>query len=271
MPQQWTRRTLLGTLATSAGFAKSRMRAGCQTRCYGSPIRDKQKLLAVLEDLAAAGYEGFETNFASLEHSFDDPKQMVKEMAARGMKLIGLHAAPKFAIPAEVEKAKRIARAIAELGGGHFVCSTSGEIDAAATDQFGEYCRSVGVRLCLHNHLKELENGGQVMRAALEQTQPANVSAMFDLSYFSDAGLSAPEWMTKYARRIAGVHVRDHRDGKEVLLGEGKLQAREIGEALQKADWSGWVILEMNTRPDLSSREVVTRGRKFLREQMGVA
>ena len=66
MPQQWTRRTLLGTLATSAGFAKSRMRAGCQTRCYGSPIRDKQKLLAVLEHLAAAGYEGFETNFASM-------------------------------------------------------------------------------------------------------------------------------------------------------------------------------------------------------------
>src|SRR5436309_12729606 len=71
-----SRRELVpAVLAASLGQAAARrVRLGCQTRAWGSPLRDRTQLLAALADLHDLGYEGFETNFASLEASFADPQ-----------------------------------------------------------------------------------------------------------------------------------------------------------------------------------------------------
>ncbi|HYM12380.1 MAG TPA: hypothetical protein VEU62_16710, partial [Bryobacterales bacterium] len=78
----------LGAALARSGAAAEGVRLGCQTRAYGSPIRDRAKLLSVLDDLAALGYAGFETNFASLEASFADPEPMRKEIEKRRIGLI---------------------------------------------------------------------------------------------------------------------------------------------------------------------------------------
>src|SRR5260370_18578141 len=67
---------LLASLAALTGAqARSRIRLGCQTRAYGSPLKNRAELLAALADLHDLGYEGFETNFASLADSFADPRR----------------------------------------------------------------------------------------------------------------------------------------------------------------------------------------------------
>ena len=83
---------LLASLAAlTRAQARSRIRLGCQTRAYGSPLKNRSELLAALADLHDLGYEGFETNFASLADSFADPQSARAEIARRGMPLIGLH------------------------------------------------------------------------------------------------------------------------------------------------------------------------------------
>ena len=52
---------------------------------------DKSKLLSALEKLKSAGYAGFETNYRSLEHSFDNSAPMRDQIEKRGLPLIGLH------------------------------------------------------------------------------------------------------------------------------------------------------------------------------------
>ena len=96
------REFVLATLAAARGAGP--IRVGCQTRAYGSPLRDRAKLLAVLEELVAAGYEGFETNFQSLAHSFAAPEPMRREIEKRRIALIGLHSSAGLFEPAKIEQ-----------------------------------------------------------------------------------------------------------------------------------------------------------------------
>jgi len=50
-------------------------------------LKNRSELLAALADLHDLGYEGFETNFASLADSFADPLPARAEIALRGLPL----------------------------------------------------------------------------------------------------------------------------------------------------------------------------------------
>jgi len=287
MSEKLSRRTAL-TLVTGLGLraegASDGIRAGCQTRAYGSPIRDRALLPGIYKDLAETGFEGFETKFASLEYAFAVPEPARREIEKYGLALIGLHAGFRLQPQsADVEKAQRIARGIRDLGGKHFICSgpglprTAAGIDEEAmqtwcghVSRMGRYCREIGVRFCLHNHGAELAHGAAELQAVMERTDAREVSLLLDLSYFPDAGLQAGEWVSRYASRLAGLHLREHVGGKEVMLGEGSLDAGAVAAALRKASWSGWVILEVNKRADMPSRELVAHGRRYMRERMKV-
>ena len=277
----------VGTAAAAAFAAGGTIRAGCQTRAFGSPVRDRSLLPGIYRDLAETGYAGFETNFASLEFAFADPGPARKEFVSRGLDLIGLHVGLRLQhadmAAAEMEKAQRIARGVRDLGGKHLICSgpglgrTAAGIDAGQLERWcanvgrvGRYCKEIGVRFCLHNHGAELAHNAEELQAVMSRTDPGEVSLLLDLSYFPDAGLKAEEWIARYASRLAGLHVREHVDGKEVMLGEGRLDAGAVASALRQASWSGWVILEVNRRADMPSRELIAHGRRYLRERFGV-
>jgi inosose dehydratase len=279
---------ILGGAAVACGQSAPRIRVGCQTPAYGSPLPQGDKLLAALDDLAALGYEGFETNFASLESSFQDPAPMRAEFEKRKLKLIGLHAGASFADPGLIEKERaqveRLATASKALGAELLIFSApgvprgpDGRMDSAALklrceelNRVGSVCNAMGVRLCTHNHAKEVANDGEEVNAVMEGTDPKKVSMLMDAAYVHRAGLSVPAFIRKRYRRIAGVHVRDVRDNKEVDMGTGELDFRGIAGALRETRWSGWVILEINKRADVSSRQLVENSRKYMRDVMKI-
>ncbi|MBI3683774.1 MAG: TIM barrel protein [Acidobacteria bacterium] len=283
-----SRRAFLSLFPVVVSAAPARIRPGCQTRAYGSPIREKERLLAVLDEIAATGFEGFETNFASLEHSFDNPDPMRREIEKRGLALIGLHTSPKLHVTdtaaREMRAAQRIARAIQALGGSLLVCSGSGmprtgsgmldpktlELWCSNLNDLGRFCRDLGVRLAIHNHGKELENNAQELDAVMGATAAAHVWLLADISYCIGAGIRAEDVLARYASRLAGIHIRDLKNGKEVLLGTGELDTRAVAEALRAVRWSGWAILEMNRRADMSSREMIMEGRRHMKQVMQI-
>ncbi|MBS1826956.1 MAG: sugar phosphate isomerase/epimerase [Acidobacteria bacterium] len=262
--------------------------AGCQTRAFGSPLPKREQFLAALDDIAATGFEGIETNFASLEHSFDDPGPMKDEFRRRRLELIGLHASPRLAqadvAEAEMRKGERIARGVRALGGSLFVMSGSGiprgadgkmradvmELWCRNLNVFGRYCREQGVRLCVHNHAKEVAHNAEELIGVMAGTDRQLVSFVVDVSFFLDVGLKPEEWVGRFAPRLAGIHLRDHKAAKEVLLGEGELNPEAVAASLRKAGWSGWVILELNKRTDRTSRQLITEARQYMKQRMGV-
>lgn len=289
----FSRRDLLAAMAGAAMAparpAARRIRVGCQTRAYGSPIRDRALLLSVLDDLAATGYDGFETNWASLASSFDDPGPMRGEIEKRSLKLIGMHGTVNFVNPANLEKDRaqidRLAKASHALRAELLILSSShgvprdasGRMESAALklrceelNRAGAACRSLDLGLAIHNHGSESANHMEEIEAILERTEPPNVSLLLDIAYVHEAGMNAPEFFRKHYRRVAGMHVRDHKERKEVNLGEGEIDLKGLAEALHGTRWSGWVILEVNKRPDISSRQLVESSRKYMRDVMGI-
>lgn len=283
------RREFLAALAATPVLAKpkSRIRAGCQTRAYGVPIKGTDKLLSILAELKTAGYEGFETNYASVRDSFADPAPLRAEIKKRGVELIGLHMGAKFIDPAAVAKDRELIESVAKgtlgLGGKNVFVSGPGvprnpdgslvkdalERRCEELDRAGKLCRQMGLRLCSHNHEKELDNNAEELRAVLKRTDPANVWVLLDLAYVHIARLQAPPLIREIGKRVAAVHVRDLNGPKqEALLGQGQVDYKATAEALRNAGWSGWAILEMNQRKDISSREMVTMGRRYMKETM---
>jgi inosose dehydratase len=280
-----SRRQCLALAAAPLFAASDKVRVGCQTRAYGSPIPDKAKLLGVLEDLRAAGYDGFETNFRSLEHSFDDPAPMRREIEARGVPLIGLHMGAGLFEPEKIEAERaqilRAAEATRALGGSHVIVSgrqlPAGQALPAATaakaaeaNRLGAELRAMGVRLSIHNHTHEVAHDAQEIRRFLEQTRSEDVGLLFDVGHVLHGEVDVPAFVRENGARIDGLHVRDVKDGEEVPMGTGIVDFRALGAAIHETGWKGWVIVEVNQRKDIASRELVSRARKLLRDEMEV-
>jgi sugar phosphate isomerase/epimerase len=277
------RELLLATLAASARVqARSRIRLGCQTRAWGSPLRDRAQLLSALSDLHDLGYEGFETNYASLAESFADPRPALAEISKRGVPLIGLHMGAALFNPARVEKEHeqiaQVARAVKDFGGEYLMLSGSGSPDTDGTlkskcrelNRAGKLCKDLGVRLCSHNHAQELQNDARGLRAILDGADPELVSIALDTGNPFPPSFTPTAIARRYGKRIPLFHLRDAVAGKETLFGDGECDFAGLGRALAETEWAGWLIVEVNRNPRISSRMMVETARNFVRKQMKI-
>ncbi|MEZ5362424.1 MAG: TIM barrel protein [Bryobacterales bacterium] len=228
--------------------------------------------------MKATGYDGFETNFRSLEHSFDNPAPMRREIEARGVPLIGMHMGASLFDAAKVaeERAQilRVAKAVKRaLGGGHVIVSgrqlpvgRDGHAEQAAieakareAESLGKQTRAMGVRLSIHNHTHEVANDGAEIRRFLELTTNENVGLLFDVGHVLHEEMDVARFVRENGKRITGLHVRDVKGGEEVLIGTGVVDFKGIGKAIRDTGWAGWVIVEVNPREDVPSRDLVER------------
>ena len=283
-----SRRACLALAAAPLLGAAGKVRVGCQTRAYGSPIPDKAKLLGVLEDLKAAGYDGFETNSRSLEHSFENPAPMRREIEARGVPLIGLHMGAGLFDPEKIDAERamilRNADATKALGGGHVIVSgrqlptgSDGHAleeaiaaKAREANRLGAELRAMGLRLSIHNHTHEVAHDAAELRRLLARTRAEDVGLLFDVGHVHHDEVDIAAFVREHGDRITGLHVRDVKGGDEVLIGTGKVDFEGLGAAIHETGWDGWVIVEVNRREDMPSRELVNRARKHLRNTMEV-
>lgn len=285
------RRNFVFTLAAILGgpaTAAPRVRVGCQTRAYGSPLPNPDEFFVALGGLRRAGYAGFETNYRSLEWAFDNPSPAKQRLAAVGVEMIGLHAGvglyEQDKASEEFELVRRIARGVRSLGGEHVIVSgrrlpqrSDGRAEREALarkaenlNNLGEECRRLGIRLSFHNHAHEVQHDAEEIRFVLNRTDPGLVSLLFDAGHVLRAEIDVPAFIREHASRIAGLHVRDVKDGEEVLIGTGTMDFRALGKALRDTAWSGWVIVEVNKRDDFASDDLVLRARQHLRHTMEI-
>ena len=76
--------------------------------------------------------------------------------------------------------------------------------------------------------------------------------------------------MRRYAARIPAFHLRDSIAGKEVLFGAGEFDFAELGRVLAETDWAGWLIVEVNSNPQIPSRKMAETACDFVRKQMKI-
>jgi inosose dehydratase len=243
------------------------MRFGCQARSFGDGIyRDEATFLDVLRQTGEVGFEGLETNWKNLDRYFARPADFAAILKNAKLTLIGAHmgGSPWGAASPEafLGDAARTAQFVKAVGGSCIVFSGSLPKDKQQTsntwrqmadfvNEVADVCAGKGIGLLYHNHWWECEgNGLQTLHALTDRRR---VGFAFDTGHAGRAGKDPVALIHLLAGRLGLIHLGDWDDQlqtqvKRPPLGEGKMNLAAVAEALRKAAFNGWIVLEEETK-----------------------
>jgi inosose dehydratase len=156
-------------------------------------------------------------------------------------------------------------------------------------DQLGKIAADSGMRLSYHHHM----GTGVMTRADVDRlmasTDPGLVHLLLDTGHLAFAGDDPVAAARAYADRIGHVHLKDIRpevagrvreeklsfqqgveDGVFTVPGDGALDFVPVLEALGRAGYEGWLVVEAEQDPAKADPlEYALRARAYLREVLG--
>jgi inosose dehydratase len=235
----------------------SDVRLGAQTNAWTIDPVNLDSFLAVLGDIRRIGYAGFETGFLNLTHQFDAPKDARQRIAATGLDFTGFHIFlppdkwdPLTKLP-PASLYEKVAQGGVDLGAQRLIFSgapatTEDELTRKieALNTAGAFAHSLGLQFSYHNHWWEFQSKVGEIEALYTQTDPAHVSFLLDAGHAYRGGADVPRFLRRHSARVAALHLRDYRNGRQVPLGEGSFPLREVATTLRELHWKGWAINE---------------------------
>ncbi|HVW76520.1 MAG TPA: sugar phosphate isomerase/epimerase family protein [Alloacidobacterium sp.] len=249
--------TIAGTGASAFAQHASGIQLGAQTNAWTIDPRNFDSFLSVLDQIKQIGYAGFETGFFNLTQQFDSPEEAHRRIAATGLTFFGIHIAIPFDKDDSATKLpsaalyEKVAHGGAALGAQRLIFSGA---PAANEDELkrkieglnaaGKFARSAGLKFAYHNHWWEFQSKIGEIDALYSQTDPKDVSFLLDAGHAYRGGANVPEFLKQHSKRIAALHLRDYKDGKQVPLGEGTFPLKEVAATLEQLRWKGWALNE---------------------------
>jgi inosose dehydratase len=156
-------------------------------------------------------------------------------------------------------------------------------------NRLGGIANDNGMRLCYHHHM----GTGVMTRADVDRlmasTDPSLVHLLLDTGHLAFAGDDPIPMAQAYAGRIKHVHLKDVRPdivnkarkenlsfqeaieaGVFTVPGDGVIDFVPIFDALGKAGFEGWLVVEAEQDPAKANPlEYARKGRQYLREVLG--
>ena len=268
---------------------KMMARTACQTNAW--PISNGMEgLVPVLETIKSLGFQGYETSFRNVQEAFSNPEPARAKLEATGLEFVGMHIAgpslyePETSIPS-FAFLKEMADGASVLGAEYLILSgrgvaLDGQLDRAALERktdallkIGEYCQSKGVKLTYHHHVDDFLLGGAELDDILERSDPDLFSVWLCTNSAIEAEVDLVDYFLHRHERIAGIHVKDTRDDRQVILGQGVLDGAALAEKLQKAAWSGWLLVEEERgryRKEWPGTPAVKEARQHMKQVFGI-
>jgi inosose dehydratase len=235
-------------------------RLGCQTNAWPLKPGDFPAFLAVLREMKAIGFEGFETSFRNVQAQYADPAPARASLAGSGLAFFGVHIFlneydPRTRV-APLDLVKATADGAAALGAQRVILSGAGLVKdgrvadedlaqkVAGLNEAAKACRASGLALAYHNHGPEFAAGGAEINGLIARTDPAQVSFLLDCGWAYRAGVDLAAFFTTHRARLAGLHLRDFRGEQQVPLGQGDVNWAPLASAIRESGWDGWVLAE---------------------------
>jgi inosose dehydratase len=147
-----------------------------------------------------------------------------------------------------------------------------------------------GVALTFHHHMGTVVQSAAETDRLMEGTDPEFVSLLFDSGHFAYCGEDPTELVTRHAKRIKHVHLKDIRpdvvkrvreerlsflegvrQGAFTIPGDGCVEFDPIFKVLAESDYEGYMVVEAEQDPAKANPlEYAIRARKFIREHTGL-
>ena len=255
--------------------------AAKQPECDITPI-----LEGIFADMSSAGMEGIELMHTALRPD-DAVARIARLSEEHSLKVIGTSFGGAMWDRDQHEEilkdAELVVKRLSELGG-HTLGTSMGAAPGIKTpdqlDAQAEILRSIlslcedsGVVLNLHNHTYEVENGEHDLKGTLERVLELKLGP--DLNWLLRGGVDPVEFILRHRDRIVFLHLRDQNaDGTWCeAMGEGDMDYRAIGQALNEIGFCGEAIIELAHESDFELtrplRESLRMSREYVREILG--
>jgi sugar phosphate isomerase/epimerase len=234
-----------------------RLHLGAQTNAWPIDAKNLASFVQVLQAIRRTGYEGFETGYFNIAQHVDDLTELRRAIEATGLTFFGLHIAvgkdkcdPEtlLPLPSLYEQMAPVAKS---LGARHWILSSiavkeSSQIPGkvAGLRKAAAFADQIDLPLLYHNHWWEFANAGAEADRLLRGTRDTSVRFLFDAGHAFHAGADVPKFLQVHSARIAALHLRDYKDGKQVALGGGTFPLADVVRLLRRQGWSGWLINE---------------------------
>ena len=147
-----------------------------------------------------------------------------------------------------------------------------------------------GVALTFHHHMGTVVQSAAETERLMEGTDPELVSLLFDSGHFAYCGEDPTELVTRHAKRIKHVHLKDIRpdvvkrvreerlsflegvrQGAFTIPGDGCVEFDPIFKVLAESGYEGYMVVEAEQDPAKANPlEYAIRARKFIREHTGL-
>ncbi len=228
---------------------------GAQTNAWPIQPAKFDTLLQALSDIKKVGYSGFETGFINLRSQARTLPEARRQIEATGLTFLGIHIflpeydpltsiAPRTFYETVAQQGAATGAQRLILSGAPTVTADETRRKADALNAAGEYARTLGLTVAYHNHWWEAKYKGKELEALYAGTDPAKVQFLMDIGHASRTDLDLPEFVTRHASRLTGLHFRDFVNGRQVPFGQGTFPIAKVAAALKQARWHGWVINE---------------------------
>lgn len=149
-------------------------------------------------------------------------------------------------------------------------------------------CEPLGVRLAVHPHAGSYVETREELETLFGLTDPRALGLCVDAGHLVYAGADPVEVVETFGPRVWYVHIKDvnpavlalsSQNGLGFLdalrsyifcgLGKGCVDLRRFVDALRKASFSGWMVIEEDTSP-LAPFEAARANRRYLKETFGL-
>ncbi|MHC6202667.1 myo-inosose-2 dehydratase [Breznakiellaceae bacterium SP9] len=157
-------------------------------------------------------------------------------------------------------------------------------------NKLGKLAADKGMKLTYHHHMGTGVQTAAEIDRLMDNTDPALLGLLYDTGHLVFSGEDHSAVLNKWLKRIRHVHLKDLRpairkqavEGKWSFLqavkngvftvpGDGSIDFKPIFEALQKADYEGWWVVEAEQDPAKANPlEYAIKARDYIRKTAGI-
>jgi inosose dehydratase len=145
-----------------------------------------------------------------------------------------------------------------------------------ALSELGKRTADLGIPLGYHNHMGSLSEHPEELDQIMSLADPRYVKLELDIAHYCQGGGDPVKAIEKFSDRLLFLHVKDVERVTEhtyrfVELGRGLVDVPAIFQALQKINFRGWVIVELDEVPNNahSPKEAAAANKQYLEEKLG--
>ena len=249
-----------------------------------------------IEDIAALGFPGIQLR-ANVLKEFSGPAELRELLEKHQLKMVALSSGGVRIDPAveaeEIAKHTANAKFVHDVGGlylqvtderpkGRTVTSADYTRLGKLITEIGKRTADLGITLGYHNHMGTLGQSPEEVDQILQAVDPRYAKLELDVAHYFQGGGDPAKAIEKYADRLLFLHIKDVEslpaaDNSKhpyhfVELGRGRVDLPAVFAALQKANFRGWAIVELDSVPDKSRtpKECAEISKRYLEEKLKV-